>query len=288
MSAVAREFFSRSTENASGASPLVPVEPRAARDARAPEDAPIVLDAPGKAVNRVRRVDLLRAAIDRPNLAGSVGLSLAWRRENLPPRPLSALGSLTTFRLALKVNLRTQSRRIRHNRSFIFALGREDARRASVAREAFDDVERALEPPTGRVTAADPVVDPVVGVAATPAAVVAEPDDERGAGASTPPAAQAAPSTSELDELMLAMELTQRSRPAPRSAPPEQAAPVTEGDTMSTKPDVATVAERPLPPAGWYPDPMGGAQLRFWDRGWTIHVKTDEQLSTSPLPGMSR
>ncbi|WP_203135234.1 AIM24 family protein [Microbacterium sp. JZ31] len=36
--------------------------------------------------------------------------------------------------------------------------------------------------------------------------------------------------------------------------------------------------------AGWFPDPTGRAQLRWWDgTSWTEHVSTDGQVSTAPL-----
>ncbi|HVF53464.1 MAG TPA: phospholipid scramblase-related protein [Actinomycetota bacterium] len=40
---------------------------------------------------------------------------------------------------------------------------------------------------------------------------------------------------------------------------------------------------------GWYPDPTGGFELRYWDgAGWTDHVSSGGQNWTSPMPGVSQ
>ena len=38
-------------------------------------------------------------------------------------------------------------------------------------------------------------------------------------------------------------------------------------------PSAPVAAPPPLPPAGWYPDPGGGSDQRYWDgQGWTEHT----------------
>ena len=40
-----------------------------------------------------------------------------------------------------------------------------------------------------------------------------------------------------------------------------------------------------LPPANWYPDPSGVAELRYWNGwSWTIHVVVDSRVETRPMP----
>jgi anti-anti-sigma factor len=46
--------------------------------------------------------------------------------------------------------------------------------------------------------------------------------------------------------------------------------------------DAADMDRRP-PAAGWFPDPAGRAELRYWDGRWTAHVRTDGRLSLSAL-----
>ncbi len=41
-----------------------------------------------------------------------------------------------------------------------------------------------------------------------------------------------------------------------------------------------------MPPADWYPDPVGRHQLRYWDgQRWTEHVADHGDASVDPLPG---
>ena len=49
-------------------------------------------------------------------------------------------------------------------------------------------------------------------------------------------------------------------------------------------PSEATGPERPAPPAGWFPDPTGRNEQRYWNgRQWTDDVATDGSLSTDPV-----
>ncbi len=112
-------------------------------------------------------------------------------------------------------------------------------------------------------------------------------------------------------------ELAVSQHDAPRPAPDATAA-VSAADSATTPeaaagdetPDVATPEasrlraaatsaqapyqpelQQPAPrpprpvPAGWYPDPAGHAELRYWDGRWTAHVANDRRLFLSPLSG---
>ena len=60
---------------------------------------------------------------------------------------------------------------------------------------------------------------------------------------------------------------------APGAAPPYPGA--------SAQPAPAPSA----PPFGWYPDPSGRHQLRYWDgTRWTEHVSDGDERDTDPLP----
>jgi len=62
--------------------------------------------------------------------------------------------------------------------------------------------------------------------------------------------------------------------PEPEDAPPAAAArpPVTE--------------QRPMPQAGWYADPTGRFEVRYWDGGsWTAHVSRGGHRATDPVSG---
>jgi hypothetical protein len=376
-----------------------------------------------KARGALRRFNIFSAEIDRPNVAGTVGLSLTWRKETLPGRSIPTLGSLTTVRVSLDLNLKTRTRRIKEARSYFFALGREVGSRKVTDIRGFEDVDMPIEVPEAvrdedrlpearpapaavaphepardapatavpppdvtrhaartaafRLTTPAPPTPPVAPqpepaaapqpapeaqptavsqpepVVARPApAAQPEPQPEPVVAQSEPgaPRGEPMPRRRELDELLAAMQRTQPvppaparvSPPSPRPAPqpadtfldrrwemrsnePSQpaagprttsAAPVdpwaseaasqqqaaeAEDDGLhpllqrrATPPAAVSVpaarAERPAetprtdtPPPGWYPDPTGRAELRYWDGRWTAHVKTDGRLSLAPL-----
>lgn len=53
----------------------------------------------------------------------------------------------------------------------------------------------------------------------------------------------------------------------------------------------AVVSARPAVPAGWFADPSGRHELRYWDGGiWTAHVsdhgaQSQDPISESSVPG---
>jgi hypothetical protein len=76
---------------------------------------------------------------------------------------------------------------------------------------------------------------------------------------------------------------------APEVAAPAAAAVVTPAYEPATQPVVqpaaqpAAQAATPAVPAGWYADPAGRFELRYWDGGtWTEHVSRAGQQYTDP------
>ncbi|MBV8950246.1 MAG: DUF2510 domain-containing protein [Actinobacteria bacterium] len=89
------------------------------------------------------------------------------------------------------------------------------------------------------------------------------------------------------------------TRPAPARAPEPGASRVPESfqtadgaghggsstavpGTRDQSPPETARARRPVPP-GWYADPAGHADLRYWDGRWTAHVVANKRLFLSPL-----
>jgi adenine-specific DNA-methyltransferase len=74
--------------------------------------------------------------------------------------------------------------------------------------------------------------------------------------------------------------------PAAPDAPPAPDAPVSFGDTAAADSGVSTPqseAPQPVAPAGWYADPGGRHQYRYWDAAqWTAHVADNGAASVDP------
>ncbi|MCU1346223.1 MAG: hypothetical protein JWL70_2489 [Acidimicrobiia bacterium] len=79
----------------------------------------------------------------------------------------------------------------------------------------------------------------------------------------------------------------------PTSAPSSSSPPVSASPDPSPAPVAAPVASSapptqvqsavPTTPAGWYPDPSGRFEMRYWDgNGWTEHVARGGQEFTVP------
>ncbi|HLX87007.1 MAG TPA: hypothetical protein VKR22_00895 [Acidimicrobiales bacterium] len=79
--------------------------------------------------------------------------------------------------------------------------------------------------------------------------------------------------------------------PGAPSAPPSAGTPQYPATGAPAFPGVGTPASAPTtqtsrPLFGWYPDPSGTHEKRYWDgTTWTEHVSDDEQRSIDPLPG---
>jgi hypothetical protein len=124
------------------------------------------------------------------------------------------------------------------------------------------------------------------GESAEPAADEPEPVLATTAAAITPePASEPAPEP--VGDSLLAGLATAESA-ADANAPTE---PTSEGSTESTSEatttatasDTAAAATAGAAPAGWYADPSGRFELRYWDGGqWTEHVSRAGQQYTDP------
>jgi hypothetical protein len=73
-----------------------------------------------------------------------------------------------------------------------------------------------------------------------------------------------------------------RHGPPPSAAPPSVMPPAPE----EGPPRYPTTERRDLPPFGWYPDPSGRHQQRYWDgTRWTDQVTDDGEQAVDPLAG---
>lgn len=71
-------------------------------------------------------------------------------------------------------------------------------------------------------------------------------------------------------------------------APPETVVPGTTSGPppYPGSPSPGSASPPSAPPFGWYPDPSGAHELRYWDGvSWTEHVSDQGAQSTDPLPG---
>ena len=118
--------------------------------------------------------------------------------------------------------------------------------------------------------APEPTPEPMA--AAEPAGWAVAPE-----AASTPsytPAASAAPATViQSSAAMSPIDYSQQQQPAQQQYAPQPA----------YQPQPVAAAATPAVPAGWYGDPAGRFELRYWDGStWTEHVSTGGVQSTNP------
>jgi pSer/pThr/pTyr-binding forkhead associated (FHA) protein len=96
------------------------------------------------------------------------------------------------------------------------------------------------------------------------------PAAETVSGEEAPPAED--PATADTPPSGTAQPPLATSETPPQYVPPSGAAqtpPQQAPQAAPAQPEPAT----PLPPANWYPDPLGQARLRYWDgRQWTEHI----------------
>jgi hypothetical protein len=122
------------------------------------------------------------------------------------------------------------------------------AEQAPAVEAAADDVTAAAGDLTGTATPPPPVVEPVV-----------EPVPEPAPTPAPEPVVAAAPEPA----------------PAPAAAP--------EPAFVPSPPPAPAPAAAPSIPAGWYPDPSGRFELRYWDgAAWSEHVARQGQMYTDP------
>jgi hypothetical protein len=137
---------------------------------------------------------------------------------------------------------------------------------------ATDEPATATDEP-----AADSPFVPAAAAAAATAVVEDTPAPvEEPAGWASAPEEQAAPAEA-AEEASIADLAAQVSEPEPAAAEPVAAEPA------AAEPAVAEPAAESAVPAGWYADPSGRFELRYWDGGaWTEHVSRAGQQFTDP------
>ena len=145
----------------------------------------------------------------------------------------------------------------------------------------------AVESPAEDTPAAEPVDEPAVEAPFVPVVAADEtlaPVDEP-AGWATAPDEQTTEPEAETpaQEASIADLAAQVSEPEPEAATatePEPAAATEPEPEAATEPEPA--AESAVP-AGWYADPSGRFELRYWDgTAWTEHVSRAGQQFTDP------
>lgn len=111
-----------------------------------------------------------------------------------------------------------------------------------------------------------------VAAEAEPVAAVVEPEPE--------PAVAAAVAASTFEPITPEPAVAEPAGWAVAPEPQPAAAPAA---TYTPAPAAAPAAATPAVPAGWYADPAGRFELRYWDGGtWTEHVSRAGQQFTDP------
>lgn len=85
----------------------------------------------------------------------------------------------------------------------------------------------------------------------------------------------------------LVLFLIARATTRPRNAGARPGTDFAPAPAFPPAPDFGQSGPPPalLPPAGWYPDPSGRHEQRYWDgKGWTGHVSSGGVRSEEPLP----
>ncbi len=125
---------------------------------------------------------------------------------------------------------------------------------------------------------------PAAAAAAAAAATTVADDTpapvEEPAGWASAPDEQPAPAEA-AEEASIADLAAQVSEPEPAAAEPVAAEPAA-AEPAAAEAAAAPAAESAVP-AGWYADPSGRFELRYWDGGaWTEHVSRAGQQFTDP------
>jgi len=152
------------------------------------------------------------------------------------------------------------------------------------ADEAPADEAPADEAPADEAAAPDasPIGSPFIPAAAAAAVAEATPVDEPAGWANAPEQAIETPVSAA--DTSIADLAAQVSEPEPVAAAMPVAA-VEPVAAVVAEPVVAEVAPAPesAVPAGWYADPSGRFELRYWDgAAWTEHVSRAGQQFTDP------
>jgi hypothetical protein len=97
------------------------------------------------------------------------------------------------------------------------------------------------------------------------------------------PAAPAAPTIPTLERAgQPAVTIAPGTTPGPTATPSYEVAPASVSPAAAT-PAAASPTAAPAVPAGWYADPAGRFELRYWDGStWTEHVSRAGQQFTDP------
>jgi hypothetical protein len=127
---------------------------------------------------------------------------------------------------------------------------------------------------------ASPAAEPVEETPFVPAAAAVAAVDEAPTAVDEPAGWATAPAEAEVPaEATVADLATQVSEPEPVAAEPEpEPEPVVAEPVAEAAPAVESAV-----PAGWYADPSGRFELRYWDgTAWTEHVSRAGQQFTDP------